>query len=129
MTKSRYLMLLPILLVAACSSTCPPESITQVSDIGSLSPAVQTADSASSSTPTLVEIKGNMLEVNRVIEGPLCNDTWSGTIYVSCDIQVAEWEEKPTFLESCDLNIEEGTVVYVAAHNDKKYSKGCSCHE
>ena len=25
--------------------------------------------------------------------------------------------------------IEEGTVVYVEAHNDKEYTQGCSCHE
>jgi hypothetical protein len=76
-----------------------------------------------------VEIKGRTMSVDRVIHGPLCNDSWSGTIYVACDVQVAAWEEDPIFLRECDLNIEENTIVYVASHNDEQYNKGCSCHE
>jgi hypothetical protein len=66
--------------------------------------------------------------VDRVVEGPLCNGTWSGTVYVTCNVQVYPWEEKPTFLKDCDLTIEPGTVVYVADHGDEPYYKGCSCH-
>jgi hypothetical protein len=47
---------------------------------------------------------------------------------VACDLQIAAWGEEPTFLEDCNLNIEPGTIVYVAAHNDAPYYKGCSCH-
>ncbi|MEJ2563670.1 MAG: hypothetical protein P8Z42_13435, partial [Anaerolineales bacterium] len=82
-------------------------------------------------TPTLAEIGGKTVEVDRVIHGPLCNDTWRGTIYVACDVQVAEWDEEqgPFFLDNCDLTIDPGTVVYVAAHNDTAYYKGCAvCH-
>jgi len=49
-------------------------------------------------------------------------------VYVTCDVQVLEWKDRPTFLEDCDLVIEPGTVVYVAAHNDAAYYNGCSCH-
>lgn len=72
-----------------------------------------------------------MTEVDRVIHGPICNDTWRGIIYVACDVQVSEWDEEqgPFFLDYCDLTIEPGTIVYVAAHNDTAYFKGCSvCH-
>ena len=78
--------------------------------------------------PQLVEIKGREVRVDQVIRGTLCNDNWQGTIYVPCEIQILEWEENPTFLEKCELNIETGTVVYVAAHNDEPYYQGCSCH-
>lgn len=66
--------------------------------------------------------------MDKVIEGPLCNDTWNGTVYVTCNVQVYAWEEHPTFLKNCDLKIEPGTVVYVAYHNDTAYYNGCSCH-
>ena len=66
--------------------------------------------------------------MDRVVEGPLCNDVWSGTVYVTCNIQVFEWEEEPLFFKDCDLDIESGTIVYVASHNNTAYYNGCSCH-
>lgn len=81
------------------------------------------------SAPVEMEIGGRMILVDKVVEGPLCIDTWSGTIYVTCNVQVYPWEESPDFLQNCDLNIEPGTVVYVAHHNDTAYYNGCSsCH-
>ena len=72
------------------------------------------------------------MEVDKVVDYPLCNDNWSGTVYVNCKVQVAEAEldadANPLFLKGCNLNIEPNTVVYVAAHNDAAYYKGCSCH-
>lgn len=81
-------------------------------------------------TPSLVEIAGKMIAVDRVINGPLCNDHWRGTVYVGCNVQVVEWagDELPTFFDKCDLTIEPGTTVYVAAHNGAAYYNGCSCH-
>jgi hypothetical protein len=87
-----------------------------------------TATPGPSPTPAMVEIGGNMLSVDKIVQGPLCNDDWHGTIYVGCDVQVAQWEEHPTFLQYCNLNIQPGTIVYVADHNDAAYYKGCSCH-
>lgn len=75
-----------------------------------------------------VQIGGKSVFVDRVVEGPLCNGAWSGTVYVTCNVQVYPWEEQPTFLDECDLKIEPGTVVYVADHGDQPYYKGCSCH-
>ncbi len=80
------------------------------------------------SAPVQVEIGGKPVLVDKVVEGPLCNDTWSGTVYVTRNVQVYPWEGQPTFLKDCHLAIEPGTVVYVAAHGDKPYYKGCSCH-
>jgi hypothetical protein len=81
-----------------------------------------------SPTPIEVEINGKMKWVDKVIEGPLCNDSWKGTVYVACDVQVFEWEQDPLFLKGCNLSIEPGTVIYVAYHNDAAYYNGCSCH-
>ncbi len=75
-----------------------------------------------------MKIGGKEVQIDKVVEGPLCNDTWSGTVYVTCNVQVYPWAETPTFLQNCNLNVEPGTVVYVAYHNDTAYYKGCSCH-
>lgn len=77
---------------------------------------------------TRIEIGGKLTQVDRIIEGPLCNDHWSGVVYVSCDIQVVHWEDTPLFLKDCDLSIESDAVVYVAHHNNAAYYNGCSCH-
>ena len=82
----------------------------------------------SASGPTEVEIRGRTVAVDRVVEGPLCNDSWSGTVYVTCGVQVYPWEGQPTFLKDCNLTVEPGTVVYVADHNDEPFYKGCTCH-
>lgn len=67
---------------------------------------------------------------DKVVSGPLCNDTWRGTVYVTCDAQVAAWSDAkaPEFLKGCDLEVEPGTVVYVEAHYNTAYYEGCSCH-
>jgi hypothetical protein len=80
------------------------------------------------SAAVTVDVGGKQLSVDRVVSGPLCNDDWHGTVYVSCDVQVAEWHDSPTFLKDCQLNVKPGTVVYVAAHNNTAYYQGCSCH-
>jgi hypothetical protein len=79
-------------------------------------------------TPVKMKIQGKDILVDKVVEGPLCNDTWSGTVYVSCNVQVYAWVEKPTFLKNCNLSIAPDAVVYVAYHHDTPYYKGCSCH-
>ena len=78
--------------------------------------------------PAQVEIGGRKLRVDKVVSGALCNDVWHGTVYVTCGARVAAWQENPTFLQNCNLQIEPATVVYVAAHNDTAYYQGCSCH-
>ena len=80
------------------------------------------------SVPTQVDLNGRTVLVDKVVTGALCNDTWSGTIYVACDVQVYRWEEDPLFLKDCNLTIEPNTVVYVADHNNTAYYNGCSCH-
>jgi hypothetical protein len=77
----------------------------------------------------MMEIKGEQVRVSRVISGPVCNETWSGTVYVTCDIEIPSWERDPFFFQDCDFDVEEGTTVYVEAHHDKQFEEGCSCHE
>lgn len=92
----------------------------------------------STNQPTVVDeanltatIRGRTVAIDRFIHGYLCEDQWEGTIYVTTDIEVNAYNDpdNPTFLEGCDLQIVDGTVVYVAYHNDAKYMKGCTCHE
>ena len=79
-------------------------------------------------TPAWVEIGRKNILVDKIVEGPLCNDSWQGVVYVGCDVQVLRWQENPLFLKDCSLNIKPGTVVYVADHNNSAYYNGCSCH-
>jgi hypothetical protein len=78
--------------------------------------------------PLTMEIGGRKISVDKIVEGPLCNDTWSGTVYVTCNVQVYSWTEQPLFLKNCNPKIAPGTVVYVAYHNNTAYYNGCSCH-
>ena len=86
----------------------------------------------STAGPASVQIKGKLVTVDKLVDYPLCNDTWRGVVYVSCASQVSgaelDDEGNPLFLAGCDLQIAPNTVVYVEAHNDAAYYKGCSCH-
>ncbi|MBC8504672.1 MAG: hypothetical protein ISR58_00295 [Anaerolineales bacterium] len=127
------LSLIFVFSLAACErskSVCTPQATPRATlDLTDLlmTPAPDTA-----STLVKVEIKGKLMEVDKVVDYPICNDDWSGVVYVTCDAQVAEAaldaDENPLFFQGCNLNIEPNTVVYVAAHNDAAYYKGCSCH-
>ena len=127
--KQGVLFSLVLFLVAACqpsSPACSPKSVTYLQDVNS-SPASDAQDSAPTAEH-LVEINGQQMLVDKVVRGTLCSGSWSGTVYVPCQIQIYAWEDNPDFLENCDLSIAPGTVVYVAAHNDEPYYQGCSCH-
>jgi hypothetical protein len=127
-----FLIFLSLLLTgcARTNTVCPPDEGTPHPTLP-LATVIEMTPPPSSG-PTQVEIRGKLMEVTKLVDYPLCNDDWSGTVYVSCDAQVAEAEldadANPLFLKGCDLNIEPNTVVYVAAHNDAAYYKGCSCH-
>ena len=73
-------------------------------------------------------INDQQVQVDKLVEGALCNDTWSGLVYVGCNVQVYAWTEEPLFLKDCQLNISPNSVVYVAYHNNTAYYNGCSCH-
>ena len=121
--------LLLVLLSAACqpaAPACPPESITYLAASNASHSPNDQDDSPKAEQG--VEINGREMLVDQVVQGILCSGSWRGTVYVPCQIKIYEWEEDPTFLERCDLVIEPGTVVYVAAHNDEPYYQGCSCH-
>jgi hypothetical protein len=122
--------ILPLLLLIGCQPPVPacPPAIGTPRYLTVPPEALPTPAPDSASTPFLMEIGGRTIPVDKVVEGPLCNDTWSGTVYVTCNIQVYPWEEQPTFLKNCNLSIAPGTVVYVAYHHDTAYYNGCSCH-
>lgn len=118
------------LLLAACGSVCPEGSITYVTG-SQPNPSSDTA--RHTEFPQEIKLRtlfgAKPITVDKVVHGSFCNDTWRGTVYVACDIEIPEWEDNPTFLKDCNLTIEEGTTVYVAQHNDAMYPQGCSCHE
>jgi hypothetical protein len=119
-----------LLLLSACQTrenTCPQVTGTRQYLTTPLE-ALSTPSPGPSPSPFLMEINGRTIPIDKVVEGPLCNDTWSGTVYVTCNVQVYPWVEQPTFLKNCRLTILPGTVVYVAYHNDAPYYNGCSCH-
>ena len=129
-----FTFLFSVFCLSACdrnNNVCPPLEGTPIpkpmlSELISLPPPTPQLG------PSQVEIGGKMVSVDRLVEGPLCNDTWSGIVYVSCSAMVGQskmdTDENPLFLQGCDLNIEPNSIVYVAAHNDAAYYKGCSCH-
>ncbi len=134
-SATRFFMMVVWLSLSACSRTqtvCPPVD-------KSSQPVLQLADLIDQPSPVPdspgsveVEIQGSLVKVDKVVDYPLCNDIWSGVVYVSCNARVAEGEidenDNPLFLKGCALDIAPNTVVYVAAHNDAAYYKGCSCH-
>ena len=122
-TTKLILLAVPLLMASCMNSSCPDGSVTY------LSPPYPAALQEVSIQSQPVEIKGQEILMDRVITGPVCNDTWSGTVYLTCDIQVPAWEKDPFFWQDCDLEITEGAVVYVEAHKNKEYTDGCSCHE
>lgn len=105
---------------------CPAESIKYLSNPPSLQSPIQ--DDSPIQAPEIIAIKDQEIKVDQVVKGILCDGSWKGTVYVPCEVQIYEWEEDPTFLENCDLTIDPGTIVYVAAHNNEPYYQGCSCH-
>lgn len=124
------LLIAILVMLADCQAqpTCPPrtdiERYLSSPDAESLPiPAPKKP-----SSPVEVEINGKKTMVDTVVNGPLCNGSWKGTVYVACDVQVIKWEKDPLFLKGCNLSIEPGTVAYVAHHNDAAYYNGCSCH-
>ncbi|HEX9090984.1 MAG TPA: hypothetical protein VF831_05810 [Anaerolineales bacterium] len=126
--SSIFFSAIVLLLISGCEESAPicPTPKGTVQHL--IAPPSELATPTPSIESSQVEISGRKLQVDKVVEGALCNDTWSGTVYVKCDVQVYPWVEEPTFLKDCQLNIEPQTVVYVAYHNDTAYYNGCSCH-
>ena len=127
--KHLIILLLSLILLTACGNKnpCPEGSATYLEDINQFPP-----DTSSEQVfeKTDLEIRGKNISFDRVINGPVCNDTWEDTVYVACEVELLKWDKKPNFLSNgCNLVIKPGTVVYVAAHNNAAYYKGCiSCH-
>ncbi len=107
---------------------CSEESLTYLDDMASFPPLSDAADITPESQPLLVEINGKMMPVDRIVTGPVCNENWSGIVYVGCDIQIAVWEEAPRFFKECNFNVEPGATIIVAPHNNESFYRGCSCH-
>lgn len=139
MPRNRIYLLFTLALIGLFMTACARKNTVCPSDEGMPRASLQLADlielpppASASSEPIQVEIQGRKMKVDKLVDYPLCNDKWNGMVYVSCDVQVADAEldanSNPLFLKGCNLNIAPNTVVYVAAHNDAAYYKGCSCH-
>ncbi len=121
-----FVLTLLAMLVLACQPN-RPACPTPAAALPSPAPSPTGAPTA---TPiaTTVEINRRAVAVDQLVEGQLCDGTWRGTVYVSCNVRVRPWTEQPDFLKGCGLRIEPDTIVYVAAHNNAPYYNGCSCH-
>lgn len=129
------LMLTLVALVTACkrnNTVCPPEARSEQTPIKLADLLLITPDPGQNLPDVEVQIGRKMVQVDTLVSGPVCNVDWSGTVYVGCDAQVAEAEldaeANPLFFKGCNLKIAPNTVVYVAAHNNEVFYKGCSCH-
>lgn len=121
-------ILLVLTLLSGCQPAepvCPPGSIEFVDSAALIAQPAPEIPAG----PQDVEIRGKLVTFDQVVTGPLCNNDLAGKVYIACDLQIAEWEEVPNFLDGCSFNVAEGSVIYVAAHNNTAYYKGCaSCH-
>jgi hypothetical protein len=122
-------------MLAACdrnNTVCTPVESIPESSLSLRALIALTPVPSSLNPPIEVEVNGKIVKVDKLVDYPLCNDNWSGVVYVGCEAQIAkadfDSEGNPLFLYGCDLNIEPGSIVYVAAHNDAAFYKGCSCH-
>jgi hypothetical protein len=122
-----FLTFIFIILLSACmdaSSLCTPGMITyrERDDPFPILTDVQL-------NPQQIEVKNKMIDFDQVVSGQLCNNHLEGKVYIGCDIEIYAWEEKSNFLEDCDFTFAPNTIIYVAAHNNTAYYKGCdSCH-
>ena len=134
MHKKYLSLIIPICALLAFLASCQGSASlpTNQSNQAYITTSPSREDPAATEKPTgvseSIKIKGRTIMVDKVVEGFLCNDTWSGIVYVTENIQVNSWTETPLFLTGCNLVIAPGTVVYVAHHNDTAYYNGCSCH-
>jgi hypothetical protein len=134
-TSIALLLASSLLFVSACERkaiVCSEGSVTYLSDsdIESLAKLSSTGNPEKAYMPATVEIKGKKTKVDMLVQGPVCNTTLAGKVYVGCDIQIPGWDKEhpPVFFQDCDFKVEPGSVVYVARHNDAVFKKGCACH-
>jgi hypothetical protein len=121
-----------VFLLASCGAQCPAETLTYLPNAEISQTRVDDAsthESVSREVRTLLGLTRKTVDFDQIIEGEICGDTWSGTVYVTCNIAIPAWDTNPFFLEECPVSIEPEAVVYVEAHGDKAYYEGCSCHE
>ena len=121
------LILLSMILLSGCMdarSLCSPGMI-KYNDRTNPFPEIV----KQTNNPQQVEIRGKPMDFDHVITGQLCNNDLKGKVYIGCDIEIYSWDTKSTFLDGCDFNVASGSTIYVAAHNNTPYYKGCdSCH-
>lgn len=122
-------ILLTCLVLAGCASAapvCAPEALQhQDRTVPFAAPSA-----AILPQPEQVTVDGKLVTFDQVVHGQLCNNQLKGKVYIACDITVYAWDKTPNFLDGCNLTVEPGAVITVAAHNNAVYYKGCdSCHQ
>lgn len=120
--------LFSIVLLSACMdarSLCTPGMITYRERSNPFPPITE-----NQFNPQQIEIKGKLKNFDHLVAGQLCNNHLEGSVYVGCDIEIYAWEDKSNFLDDCNFSVEPDAIIYVAAHNNTAYYKGCdSCHK
>ncbi len=130
-SKLVWMLLVSCLWLTACQpaeAICDEDTIRYVDSVDQLPPLTESAD-GSRPSPGEIEIKGKLTHFDDVISGPLCNNHLSGKVYITCDLEIVAWDTAPNFLDGCDFQVEPGSEITVASHNNAVYYKGCgSCH-
>jgi hypothetical protein len=119
------------MLISACGETgCPEGTLAYIDDLSAVPAQIADSSNPASTTREIRAFLGTKtVTFDEVIEGIICNDHWSGTVYVTCDIGIPTWEEDAFFMRECPVEIDPDATVFVEAHRDKAYMRGCSCHE
>ena len=126
-----FVLLILALFMTACQPPAPYCSENELTylDLSTQNSGNNKTD-LSEQSPVSLDVDGKMMQFDQVIHGPLCNNHLSGSVYIACDIQIPAWQDKPNFLDGCNLIVDPGSVVYVAAHNNAPYYQGCDyCHK
>jgi hypothetical protein len=124
-----------VLIVALFLTACQPqEPYCAENDLTYLDLSTWNPSDAEINTPgqspVSIDVDGKTMQFDQVIHGPLCNNHLSGSVYIACDIGIPQWQGTPNFLDGCDLEIDQGSVITVAAHNNTPYYQGCdNCHK
>lgn len=129
---SSFLILFTIFLTACQPPEpfCPEGSLTYLNAEMPIPTTEEQPASLPKSDSITIDLEGKMVQFDQVIHGPVCNNHLNGKVYIACDIQIPQWQDKPNFLDGCDFDVSPDAVVYVAAHNNAIYYQGCDfCHK
>ncbi len=113
--NSNKQFLIVLLTLALGVTSCATVQATPTASMTPSPAPTYTPSPTATPEPLYAEIKGERVRVDRIVHGVICNDTWSGIVYVDGDIFQ---RDKSPDGSPCILEIKPGTEVYRAANSD-----------